>query len=634
MQDAPHHTYSFGDFTFDLTSGSLLREGREVPLRPKSFEILKYLVTNSGRLVPKEELLAAVWAGTFVTEDALLKRLKDLRTALDDDGQDYIKTVPRRGYIFRAEVKEAAPPNPVAEEAEVAPRSESSGPSGRRPSARKWALAVAALALMLGAGAALVHRQPGPPGDRVAPEIRSMAVLPLKNLGDDPSNEYFSDGMTDSLITALSQVRDLKVISRGSVVRFKGKEADPREVGKQLGVAAVLEGSVRKSADSVRVTVRLVSVADGRVLWARDTRERALGDVFALQDEIARGVAAELTLDRDGDGPQRLTRRDTNDIEAYQSYLKGRYFWNKRTDESLKKSIAYFDQAIQADPAYALAYVGLADSYLVLKSLSLVTRQEAHDKAEPALRRALEIDETLGEAHTSLAWLRFAYDWNWPEADLEFRRAIQLQPNDATSHQWYSEYLSAMRRFDESFAEIRRAQQLEPASPIINVIAAQTYFFARRYERAIEECHRTLELDPDFYIAHDYLGWAYTMKGMHAAALAAAKRAKEIEDTPLQLCEIGQVEAAAGDRDGARRVLRELTDGSKRKPGPRHSYRMARINAHLGELDAAFESLEAAFNEREENLVWLNVDPHLDNLRPDPRFSDLLRRVGFAPEGS
>ena len=648
--NTPHQIYSFGDFTLDLTSGGLLRAGREVRLRPKSFGLLKYLVENNGRLVGKEELIRAVWADTFVSDDALVKRLKDLRAALNDEGQHYIRTVPRRGYIFTAEVNEAAAATPLGVHHQQIERvhlvvdeegdeerngtAEDSGSSGLRLSVRTLTLVIASVALMLAAGAMLVYRQRVASVDREPLPIRSIAVLPLKNLTDDSSNDYFSDGMTESLITALSRVSHLKVIPRGAAIRFKGKEADPREVGKQLGVAAVLEGSVRKSADSVRVAVRLVSVADGRVLWARDTHERVLGDIFALQEEIARDVVAELRINLDATGAQQLARKYTLNLEAYQSYLKGRYFWNKRTKESLEKSIAYFEQAIHSDPGYALAYVALADSYLVLKSLSLVTPQAAHAKVEMALKTALEIDDTLGEAHTSLAWTRFGYEWKWSDAEREFRRAIELQPNDGTTRQWYAEYLSAMGRFDESFAEIRRAQQLEPPSPIINVIAAQIYFYARQYEQTIELCHKTLELDSSFYIAHDYLGWAYKQKGMYTAALAAVHRAKEIEDTPLQLCEIGIVDAASGNKAGARRVLQEVIEGSKRKLAPQHSYRIARIYAALQERDAAFESLEKAFNEREENLVWLKVDPHLDNLRPDPRFADLLLRVGFAPEGS
>lgn len=662
MQNTPHRIYSFGEFTLDLTSGVLLRAGDEVRLRPKAFELLKYLVENNGRLVAKEELFAAVWPDAFVTDDALVKRLKDLRTALNDAGQDYIKTVPRRGYIFRAEVKEARAETPVGtptesiekvglveqEEAEECrdmcgeaqpsegPRFRSSARSGLRHFGRNVTLAAASVGLVLATAAVFVYRQRVASLDRGSARapIRSIAVLPLKNLTDDPSNEYFSDGMTESLITALSRVGDLNVISRGSVIRFRGNEVDPEQVGKRLGVAAVLEGSVRKGPDSVRVAVRLVSVEDGRVLWVSDTHERALGDIFALQDEIARDVVAELRVNLSGEGSQQLTRKYTQNIVAYQAYWKGRYFWNKRTEASLQKSIEYFEQAIHADPSYALAYVGLADAYLVLKSLSLVTPQEAQVKVEMALKRALEIDDTLGEAHTALAWMKFTYDRKWPDAEREFRRAIELQPNDATTHQWYAEYLSAMGRFDESLEEIRRAQQLDPPSPIINVIAAQIYFYGRRYEEAIEQCNKTLELDPDFYIAHDYLGWAYVRKGMYEEALAAVKRAKEIEDTPLQSLEIAHVEAAFGNKENSRKALREVLESSKRNQAPQHSYRVARIYAALWEPDAAFEWLEMAVSEREEMLVWLNVDPHVDNLRQDPRFADLLRRVGFTPDGS
>jgi tetratricopeptide (TPR) repeat protein len=365
------------------------------------------------------------------------------------------------------------------------------------------------------------------------------------------------------------------------------------------------------------------------VLWSRDTRERALGDISALQDEIAREVVAELSPSLVGERSEPLVRKYTESVDAYQAYWKGRYFWNKRTEAGLRKSIEYFEEAIQADPGYALAHVGLADAYLVLKSLSLVTPEEARFNVDGALKRALQLDETLGEAHKARAWMEFTYDWKWLEADREFRRAIELQPNDATTHQWYAEYLSAMGRFDESVEEIQRAQQLDPPSAILHVIAAQIYFFARRYDETIEQCRKALELDPDFYIAHDYLGWAYLQKRMYEPALAAVTRAKEIEDTPLQLLEIASVEAALGDRDRARSALRDVLERSKGSQAPQHTYRFARIYAALREPDAAFERLEKAFREREEMLVWLDVDPHLDSLREDARFEGLRRRVGF-----
>jgi len=515
----------------------------------------------------------------------------------------------------------------------VFPRENARGGTDTQRLAGSWKKPVVLLcAVVLVTSTALIAFRYRSAADKsLPPQIKSIAVLPLKNLSD-PANEYFSEGMTDSLINALSKVRDLKVISRASLMRFQGKDADPREIGKQLGVMSVLEGSVRKSGESVRVAVRLVSVEDGHVLWAIDTNERALGDVFALQDEIASNVVAGLKVNLTGEGAQRFGRRYTESIEAYQLYLKGRYFWNKRTAESLQKSIDYFEQALKTDPRYTLAYVGLADSYLVLKSLSLITPQEAHLKVEAALNSALQIDDTLGEAHKSLAWLRFSYDWNWSGAEQEFRRAIELEPNDATTHQWYAEYLSAMGRLEESLAEIGRAQQLEPPSPIINVIAAQTYFFGRRYDQAIDQCRKTLELDPNFYIAHDYLAWSLEKKGLYDEAIAAIKKARQLEDTPLQLYELGNAFAIAGKKAEALNVLRVVAENSKRDhAAPQHFYRRARIYSAMADLDSAFARLDQAFEAREENLVWLRVDPHLDNLRSDPRFTRLVQRMKFSP---
>ena len=640
MDQVRHETVNFADFTLDLRRGCLWHGPQEVKLRPKSFEVLRHLVANNGRLVTKTELITAVWPDTVVTDDSLVQCLIEIRRALA--GTQLIRTIPRRGYIFDANLTKensalsAANFNEAAvgiihNENEVLATTVFRFP-WRSRKATLWlqGLVVGIVVTALALAVFTMYRHRPVPETGSAP-IRSIAVLPLKNLSDDPTNDYFSEGMTDSLITALSEITDLKVTSRSSLNRFKGKDFDPRELGRQLGVAAVLEGGVRKSSTSVRVAVRLVSVDDGRVLWTHDTNERAIGDLFALQDEIARNVADGLKLNLSGETAQQITRHYPHSVEAYQLYLKGRYFWNKRTEESLSKSIDYFQQAIDRDPNYAMAYVGLADSYLVLKSLSLITAEEAHVQVVNALKRALTIDEQLGEAHKSLAWIRFSYDWKWSEAEAEFKRAIELQPNDATTHQWYAEFLSSMGRHDESLAEIRRAQQLEPTSPIISVIAAQVHFFGRQYDEAIEQCHKTLELDPNFYIAHDYLGWSYEKKGMYEEAIAAFKKARQIENTPLQLCELGKAYAEAGNKEGARSIIREVVESSKRKQTPRHAYRLARIYSALRESEPAFDWLDKAFGEREENLVWLKVDPHLDNLRSDPRFPAVMRRVGFQP---
>ena len=461
---------------------------------------------------------------------------------------------------------------------------------------------------------------------RLAAEKGARATTEL--LTGDPANEYFSDGVTESLLTSLSKIDGLKVISRGSVFRFKGQEVDPREVGKQLNVAAVLEGSVRRDENSVRVAVRLVSAEDGRVLWASETYERTLRDIFALQDEIARQVTTGLRFKLSGENAQQLTRRYTDNVEAYQLYLKGRFFWNKRTQEGLRKGIEYFEQAIKLDPSYALAYAGLADSYNVMGSLGLIKPQEEYAKVEAAACKALEIDETLSEAHTALAWVRFQ-QWDWTGAEAEFKRAIELNPNYATAHQWYAEYLTAMARFDEALAEIGRAQQIDPTSLVINTIVAQTYLNARQYDEAIEQCHKTLELDPSFELAYIYLGNAYIEKGMYEEALAEYQKAKQLEGTPAMLALTGITYARSGNREGARRALHELMAVSKQKYDP--SFNIARIYANLGDRDEAFKWLEKLFDERSGALIFLKVDPQLDKLRTDPRFTDLVRRVGLTP---
>lgn len=653
MQPLQHDLILFAEFTLDLTRGCLLRGSEEIKLRPKSFAVLKHLVENNRRLVSKSELIDTVWPDTAVTDDSLVQCLIEVRRALGNGNNSVVKTVPRRGYIFDAEVVkhrherlDFVPPQVIetltpavtdesrertADHPVPAPQS----PAGLRHSTRaKFPRAIAiisaCLVIALVGTFLILYRFNGETAKLQPKSIRSIAVLPLKNLSDDPANEYFSDGVTESLITALSQAGDLTVTSRGSVIRFKGKEGDPREVGKQLGVAAVLEGSVRKSADSVRVAVRLVSVEDGRVLWARDTNERALGDIFDLQDEIARHVVEGLKINLSGPNARQFARRHTESVEAYQLYLKGRFFWNKRTEDGLKKSLEYFNQAIAKDPRFALAHAGLADSYALFNIYGTAQLEDAMPRARDAAQHALALDDTLAEAHTVLALVKEQYEWDWQGAEKEFRKAIELNPSYATAHQYYSEYLAFLGRTEESLAHIKQAHNLDPLSLVINTTLGYPYLCARQCDRAIAEFRKAIEMDPNFPLAIFYTARCYELDSKNEQAIAEYKKAVTLSGgSSLALAGLGHAYAQSGKTDQARAVLHELTVMSERRyVSP---YLIGTVYAGLGENNKALEWLEKARLEHDYSLVLLKVDARLDGLRENARFRELQQNIGLAP---
>jgi TolB-like protein/DNA-binding winged helix-turn-helix (wHTH) protein len=616
-------SYRFGPFEVNLRAAELRKGGARVRLQQQPFRVLAALVRRPGQLVTREELQQELWPeGAEVDlEHGLNNAVNRLREALGDDADTprFVERLARRGYRFLAPLEPLpGPPAPSGLPEEAAPPAgEELAPRRLSPGAISMGAAVLALAALT--AASFLRGRPA------APEaIKSIAVLPLHNLSADPDNEYFSDGLTESLITALSRAGALRVVSRGAVFQFKGRHVDPREAGRALGVEAVLEGSVRRGAGSMRVVVRLVSVRDGLVLWSRASHEEALGDVFALQDEIALSTVAALRLQLGQDGTRRVAKRHTESVEAYEAYLKGRYLWNQRTAEALREAVECFEQALRLDPRYALAHVGLAETYVVMEGLGLLSSAEAGARVKAAANRALEIDDELAEAYVSLAWLDW---WDWANAERDFARALALNPNHATARQWHAEYLTALGRFDEAVAEIRLAQLLDPKSPVIGSIAAQTFFYARRYDRAAEESRKVLALHPDFALAHAYLALACAEMGKHEEAAAAADRAVQLERTPATSYLQASVDAASGRRARAQRRLDALVAAHGGPAAP--AYRVARIYARLGQTAAAFEWFEKAFARRDQGLVWLKVDPSLDELRSDPRFVGLLRRAGL-----
>jgi TolB-like protein len=491
---------------------------------------------------------------------------------------------------------------------------------------RAVVLAAACLAVAAAAWALLFFRRPAAP-TQPAP-IRSVAVLPLRNTSGDPADEYFSDGMTESLIAALSKVEGLKVISRGSVFRYKEKEVDPREAGRQLGVAAVVEGSMWKDGERVRVIVQLVDTADGRVLWAGEPFDREMRDIFSLQDEIARKVVSGLRLKLGGEG--QLTKEGTNNVEAYQLYLRGRYHWDKLTSQELEKSIGYFQQAIKLDPDYALAYAGLADSYTRLAIVGRLRPTDVMPEAKAAIVRALEIDDSLAEAHATLGFIRYIYDWEWAGAEQEFKRAIELNPNSSFSRHQYSYYLSDTGRFDESFTQIQRAIELDPLSTFITKDGGQIFYLARRYDQAIEYLQKALDLDPHFGSAYFWLERCYKAMGLHDQAIEMEFRKMAIREySPEEIAAHRAAYAASGWKGFWRKRLELMERGAKQ----RHvePYYFAAIYARLGEKEQSLGWLEKAYKERSLWLTSLNNEPLFDDLRSEPRFQDLVRRIGNTP---
>jgi len=456
--------------------------------------------------------------------------------------------------------------------------------------------------------------------------VESIAVMPFLNDSRDPDAEYLSDGMTETLITSLSQLPNLNVKARSSVFRYKGREVNPQTVGDELSVQALLLGRVTERADELTVSLELVDSRSENVIWSERYNRRSV-DLVSLQTEIARDVSEKLRLTLSRSDRQRLAKPYTADAEAYQLYLRGRFYWNKRVEDGFKRAIEYFQQAIEKDPSFATAYSGLADSYYLQGVFAYVPPKEAMPRAKAAAERALAIDDQLAEAHASLGGVMMDFEWNFAESERHFRRAIALNPNYATAHQWYAELLSILGRTEEALAEIKRAKELDPLSLIINNVHGHVLFRARRYDEAIAEYKRTLELDPNFHLPDLWLVQAYEQKGLYEEAIAAHKRAGTLGNNPRNLGNLGHVYAAMGRRDDAVKVIAQLMDLSKQKYVSPHA--IAVVYAGLGDRDQAIAWLEKAYADRNSGIAWMKVEPKLDVLRSDPRFQDLMRRVGF-----
>jgi TolB-like protein/DNA-binding winged helix-turn-helix (wHTH) protein len=644
----------FGIFEVDLRAGELRRNGLKVKLQEQPFQILAMLVERPGEIVTREEIQQNLWPeDTFVDfEHSINAAVKRLREALDDsaDNPRFVETLHRRGYRFIAPVVGADGVQTVV----GATRGVAQGEAAPRPY-KILALAVgivaAALAVLLvlnvgglrdrvvaivGAG---LRPTPGQVADLPLPPIRSIAVLPLENLSHDPEQEYFADGMTEALITDLGQISALRVISRTSVMQYKGTKKPLPQIARELNVDAIVEGTVLRSGDRVRITANLLDARSERHLWA-ESYDRDLRDVLALQDEVARAIASKIQIKVTPNEQVRLASPRAVNPEAYRLYLIGRFLWNERTEASFKSAIDYFQRAIEIDPGYAPAYAGLADSYVLLSDWGYMPAKEVVPRAEAAAQKAVDIDESLAEAHTSLANAYYEYDWDWAACAKEFQRAIELNPNYATAHQWYGEYLARMGRYNEAIGENEKAQELDPLSPQIGVSVASRFYEARRYDEAIRQMQSVLPLFLEFPIAYQFLGDFYEAKGSYEEAITAWEKAMVLGGTRAYLAHpmTARPQDVAAPRHayakgGIRGYYLWALEGLKEDSKSRYvrPYLFARLYARLGESNQTTAWLERAYQERDFYLTCLRHDPAFDPLRSDPRFQDLMRRMNFPP---
>ncbi|HXI92151.1 MAG TPA: winged helix-turn-helix domain-containing protein [Blastocatellia bacterium] len=633
-------TIRFENFEFDFRSSELREDGGKVKVQGQPIQILAMLLEQPGELVTRDELKNKLWPGdTFVDfEHSLNAAVKRLRQALHDSAENprFIETLARRGYRFIAEVaavegahvniREPATDNVLtADDREQPEVAEKTAVVHRPALPLAWKLSALALLVISTIVVVWMTRSRSVP----PPAIRSLAVLPLENLSSDESQEYFADGMTDQLITDLGQISALRVISRTSVMQYKGVRKPLPQIARELNVDAVVEGTVLRSGDQVRITAQLIQARDDRHLWSH-SYEGELRDVLALQNRVASAIAQQIQINLKPTEQVALKTEKAVNPEAHEAYLRGRYFWNKRTNDSLRKAIDYFNQAIAKDPTYAQAYTGLADSYALLGDWEYggMAPKEAFPKAEAAATKALQLDDTLGEAHTSLAFCFDLYYWNWDSAEVEFKRAIELNPGYATAHHWYGWHLAVLGRKDEAIAEMREAAALDPLSLIISADLAEVLLVARLYPQSIQQSLSTIAMDPTFAVAHYQLGQAYVQNRMYSDAMTEFQRAIELSGTNTTFTSnLAYVYALAGRRGEALKIL----DYQKnRDHGFSNSAEIALIYVGLGNNDQAMTWLERAYEERFNPSILAR--PSFDPLRTDKRFQDLVHRIGLSRE--
>jgi len=630
--------YEFGSFRLDAAEYVLLREGQIIPLTPKVFETLLVLVKNSGHVVNKDELYKQVWQDAFVEETNLTKNISILRKTLseNDGGTFFIETIPKRGYRFVVPVRKSGAENHEQGSNSVASlatadewRVESTDSVNQQPTSsaesvisgikrHKLEAIIALVVLVGGVGLSLYLR-----ARNKAVAIETIAVMPFVNDSGNPDIEYLSEGMTETLINGLSQIPGLSVKTRSSVFRYKGKEFDARMIGKELGVQAILYGHLVERGDQLTLNVELVDAATENVLWG-NRYERKLSDLVKLQSDVGRDVSSRLRSGLSGEEEAKVVKSYTTDPKAFELYLKGRYFDNKRTLDSLDKSVEAFQQAIALDPNYALAYAGLSDAYS--HGPSHLPPTECRSKAIEYARKALEIDDTLAAAHNSIANQKFFYEWDFTGARREFERAIELDPNDPLTCWNYSQFMAILGVSDQGIAWGRRAKTLAPLDGSSGL--AMAFILSGRYDDALEETRATLELDDKYFWSYYWSGVAYSEKGMHNEAIAALETAVKLDDSPMTRGTFANSLARAGRRTEAQRVIDELILASKSKFVSQSSIAMGYVG--LGDKERAFHWLDKSFESHDDDILLLKSHPMFSPLHDDRRYKELLKKLNLA----
>jgi TolB-like protein/DNA-binding winged helix-turn-helix (wHTH) protein/Flp pilus assembly protein TadD len=643
----PAEIYQFEDFELDAGAYQLRRAGRVVHLERIPLDLLFLLLERRGQLLTREEILGRIWGKeVFVDVDSSINTaIRKIRQALHDNPESphFVHTIPGKGYRFEASLVELQPGPTVpttGSSVEIPARTTAEGSiaTSAKPATRPirlWPFWLA-LALML-VVAVLVTRPYLSTSSRPGPGKVMLVVLPFKNLSGDPQQDYFVDGMTEEMITELGSLdpQHLGVIARTSSMRYKDAQKDTPQIARELGVNYLLEGSVRRSGDRVRVTAQLIQASDQTHIWA-DNYDRDLNDILTLQSDVARAIAGKIQLTLSQQVEARLASPRRVNFQAYEAYLKGLQAWDLRTKESTERSIAEFNDAIAIDPDYSLAYAGVARVYSLATLFGAMKPSETMPKARDAATRALTLDDSLAEAHTTLAFVKAHYEYDWPGAEREYLRALELNPSDAYAHFFYSNsYLSPLGRHDEAIAEMNKAIELDPLSGAIRSFAGRTYLWARRYDEALAALHEAERMNPEFVLTHERLAHLYSYLGKFDDAITEESKARKLagEDTNLVQTREGELRKAFASR-GARGYWETLLEFSKTSENPPEAYvntfEVAMLYARLGEKDKAFASLEQSYSERQLMMTELGIEPAFDSLRADPRFQDLLRRVGLA----
>jgi TolB-like protein/DNA-binding winged helix-turn-helix (wHTH) protein len=624
------HFYEFGAFQLDPAERLLLREGKPLPLSPKAFETLLLLVENSGHLLRKDEIMQRVWPDAFVEEVNLAHHISAIRRALDGTGggEQYIETVPKVGYRFMAETRKVSSEAPAVLTTAQAGQPAPTASAPRKQPANRVALLTAAAVLALGVVLLFVWRSRlmrASGAATVSPaQIRSIAVLPLMNLSSDTQQEYFSDGMTDELITDLAKFSKLRVISHTSVQRYKERKRPLPEIARELGADAVVEGTVLRFGDRVRITAQLIDARSDQHLWA-ESYERDFRDVLSLQDEVAQQIATQVGINLSAGERALLANPLIVNPAAHEAYLKGNFYLNRLSCDGFKRALQSFQQAVALDTSFASAYVGIAQSYFTLADWGCLAQDESIQNSKAAALKAIELDRNLGAAHAWLGKLVYVYDRDWPRAESEFRQANELQPSYVASHLAYAVFLVAMGRSEQGFAEMRKAQDLDPTSGQTNLVATHILYLTRQYDKAIEQAKKTIDLYPDSSFAYFWLGASYERKGIEEQAFAAYLKSKTLEGFGAE--ELGAFRRAY-QQSGIHGYWKEELQVTERHK-PMDTCWMASVYGHLGDTNRALEILNWGLAHHCRDLQVLSVDPIYDPFRSDPRFQAFLRRINF-----